>query len=101
MKPIPGRWTFNWLISQISMKSYLDICRVSCERCETHWLCYAALICASCGTHCQAPQGRPMVRMVFLSLSDSLEGWNNYCVPGQITYRAGTLATLARCRSQW
>ena len=42
-----------------------------------------------------------MVLIVFLSLRGSSEGWNICCVPGQITYRAGTLATLARCRSRW
>jgi hypothetical protein len=42
-----------------------------------------------------------MVQMVFLSLSDSSEGWNIAALPGQITYRADTLATLARCRSRW
>src|SRR5271157_5505994 len=42
-----------------------------------------------------------MVQMDFLSLSDSSEGWKNCCLPGQITCRAGTLATLARCRSPW
>src|SRR5580658_948813 len=83
------------------MKGCLVICRVNCTRCGKYWPCYAVLICASCGTHCQAPQGRQMAKMVFLDLSGSSEGWNRSCVPGQITYRAGTLATLARCRSRW
>src|ERR1700683_1842481 len=39
--------------------------------------------------------------MVFLSLRDSSEGWNNCFVLGQIIYRACTLATLALCRSRW
>src|SRR5580658_11035821 len=101
MRPIPGRWTSNLPGLQISTRCCLGICRVNCWQCGTHCPCCAVVICASCATHCRAPQRRQMAQMVSLSLNDSSEDWNSCCAPGQITCRAGTLATLALCRSQW